>query len=424
MENKAFDRRTFMRGAAVTAGVVAFGSTLAACAPTDGGASAGAHIDLWGWAPPELSKLPSCYEAAADRWIADGEGRSFKYVLTENAQYNAKFRTALLSGKPPQIATINADVVGAMVESGQISDITDVISKLPKLNQKMVDRYSIDGKAYTYWPDVQAEAVIYNKTIFDELGLEVPTTLDDLIKLAAPIRAAGYEPLCVGLAETWIGADMWFQGLAYSDPTDGMLAQAEAGEIKWTADGFLEAGKYLEKIAASDLLISGYSSLGGVDGYQVFGTGKAAMIYPGAVWSYGAVADIANGSFEMGVFELPPIDGGQKPRAIGSPSSMFIFPAEAENQAAAFELLGYMADPEGQASIAEAGYIPGVAGTPPPANPPFDLFPEFLRIQEDAASRVIFVPEVMTALTEAVSGLWSGTTSAQDVVDAMQAAAG
>ena len=419
------ERRSALRSVGAIAVAGALVASLVSCStdseePTS---DASGHVRLWSWVPPDVSEQPAAYQASADRWIEAGEGRSYEYVLQDAGQYNALLRTALLSGEPPEIANVNSDSIAAMVDSGQLTDITDFVATLPALDSVMFERYKLDGRVYSYWVDVQAEGVLYNKTLFEELGLEIPTTLAEMAALSAPLRAAGVEPLLIPLAETWIGADLWFQGLAYSDASDTALARAEAGEIPWTSPEFVGAGEYLEAIAESGMLIDAATSIGALDGYQLFATGEAAMFYPGAWWSHGAIEPIVDGEWEIDVFALPPIEAGVTPRAIGSPASTFVFPSEAENQEAAFELVRFMASPEGQNEFAIRGSVPGVAGSPSPDPAPFNAYPGLLALQENAASRVIFIADVMAALTTAAEGIWRDSIDAAGIAAAMQDAA-
>ncbi len=384
----------------------------------------GQAVTMWSWVPPDTSKLPAVYEANGNRWAAAGTGRSFKYVVVDYGQYPTKLKTSMVAGDPPGLVNVNMDQVGAFAGSGQVTDLTEIAKQLPALNEKMVKRYLIDGKQYVYWTDVNAQGVLYNKTVFDKLGLAAPTTMAEFAALADPLRKAGYEPLTLGFGsgQAWESADIWFQGMAYSDPTDTLITQAEAGSIAWNSPAFLEAAQYLPLLRDSGLPAKGYMSQSGLGQYQMFGTQKAAMIYPGAVWSYDAVDRINNGSFEYGYFEMPPVDAGVAPRSTGGPSTCLIIPSASKTPEGAMGVLAAMSDPTGQQSFGENGFVPSVVGTPPPAKLPYALFPAFVKTQENAATRSILNPKVTAAQQEQITALFNGHATPQDVVDAMQAA--
>jgi ABC-type glycerol-3-phosphate transport system substrate-binding protein len=375
------------------------------------------------WVPENLSGEAQAIVATGKRWKAAGAGRNFKYTAVDYGSYNTKLHTSLLSGQPPEVAAVNMDQVGTYVKSGQVADLTDWAKKQPKLDQKMVERYMVDGKQYVWWPTVNAQGVMYNKTVFDKLGLTAPKTMDELATVSAELRKAGYPTMASNLKDTWVCGDFWFQGMAYEDASDTLIPKAERGEAKWNGSEFLAAAKYIEKLRDANVFIDGALSISGADAYPIFATQKATMIYPGAVWSYSAIATLVKGEFEIGVFELPPLDSSITPRATGGPSTAVVFPSAAKNTQGALDFGSFLASPSGQKKFAELGSIPAVVDTEPLAKPPYALFAEFESLQKNAATRSILVPPVALALENAAASLLAGQTSAQDVVDAMQAAA-
>ena len=56
------------------------------------------------------------------------------------------------------------------------------------------------------WPP----SVIYNKEIFAEHGIEVPTTWDELIAACETLKAAGVTPFYATFKEPWTIGQGWF----------------------------------------------------------------------------------------------------------------------------------------------------------------------------------------------------------------------
>ncbi len=46
--------------------------------------------------------------------------------------------------------------------------------------------------------------MIYNKAIFDEVGIEMPKTIDEVEAACEKLQAAGYQPFTTGFAEWWV----------------------------------------------------------------------------------------------------------------------------------------------------------------------------------------------------------------------------
>lgn len=460
--SEGVDRRTVLRGAIAGLGAAALGGLAAACggsnpssgassstagstssgdASTGGGSSTasvtssatpkslmdggdGQAVTMWSWVASDISKLPSIWEGCGKRWVGAGSGRNFKYVVVDYGQYETKVKSALAAGDPPGLFAVNMNQVGAFASSGQLMDLTDIVKQLPPLNEKMVQRYLVDGKQYVYWPDVNAQGILYNKTIFDKLGLAPPTTMKEFAALADPIRKAGYEPLAsaFGPGNAFLFGDVFFQGMAYADPTDTMIPKAEQGAVAWNSPEFVAAAEYMPLLRDSGLLAKGVMSMSGMDVAQMMGTQKVAMMYPGAVWSYGMIDPINNGAWEYGYFEMPPSEAGVAPRSTGGPSTCLVVPSATKTAEGALGVLAAMSDPAGQQSFAENGFIPGVRGTVLPAKLPYPLFPAFVKTQENAATRTILNPKVQAALEDRGTALFNKHAEPKDLVDAMQAA--
>lgn len=66
------------------------------------------------------------------------------------------------------------------------------------------DNWEHDGKQYAYTQGVIAEGLIYNKRVFTAAKIaNVPTTLDELLAVAATLKAAGKVPIAMNLGAAW-----------------------------------------------------------------------------------------------------------------------------------------------------------------------------------------------------------------------------
>lgn len=79
--------------------------------------------------------------------------------------------------------------------------------------------------------------VVYNKGIFEELGLEFPQTVEELTAACEKISEAGYKPFTTGFSEWWVFKHVWQHYLAAAatnaDTTVAeLVAKFESGEAK------------------------------------------------------------------------------------------------------------------------------------------------------------------------------------------------
>ncbi|MBQ1490346.1 MAG: extracellular solute-binding protein [Blautia sp.] len=79
--------------------------------------------------------------------------------------------------------------------------------------------------------------LVYNKGIFDEVGIPVPETVDDLTAACEAISAAGYTPFTTGYAEWWVFKHIFQHYLAAAADGAGttvaeLVQSFEKGEVK------------------------------------------------------------------------------------------------------------------------------------------------------------------------------------------------
>jgi ABC-type glycerol-3-phosphate transport system substrate-binding protein len=111
-----------------------------------------------------------------------------------------------------------------------------------------MDSLKVDGTTYAIPMDVNTLTIAYNKDVFEELGLEVPSTHDELLALAKPLRAAGLQPLAIGLKDQWPAGDVWFAHMAYTDDSGQAIRQAESGGTSWDSEPFLRAAQTADRL--------------------------------------------------------------------------------------------------------------------------------------------------------------------------------
>lgn len=58
----------------------------------------------------------------------------------------------------------------------------------------MTDVLNIDGRIYGIPAEIQANGIWYNKALFDQCGLEIPETYDELLNCCKVLRENGITP--------------------------------------------------------------------------------------------------------------------------------------------------------------------------------------------------------------------------------------
>ena len=171
-----------------------------------------------------------------------------------------------------------------------------------------------DGKMYTLPMSKSTEVLYYNKTFFNQYGLKVPTTWDEMWQVCAQIKAM--DPSCIPLG--YDDEANWFITMCKQMDTDyisakdgGQFLFDNAGNRAWMKE---LRGYYQQGLFTTQDLFGSYTSelLTGSYGYMSIGS------------SGGASYNQAPGNeFEVGVAPVPQMDPAD-PKAVSQGPNLCI----------------------------------------------------------------------------------------------------
>ena len=197
----------------------------------------------------------------------------------------------------------------------------------------------IDGKIYGMPFNKSTEVIWYNKTLFEELGLKVPTTFEEFAEVAKTITekkgivGAGFDSL-----NNFYTTYLKNKGVDFNKDTD--VTGKESVEA---------ANYYLEGIK------EGYFRIAGTDMYLSGPFANETLgMYVGSNAGESFVKQGVGDKFEVGVAAYP------AETAMQQGTDLYVFNnASAEQKTAAFEYLKFLSSTENQITWGiETGYIP------------------------------------------------------------------
>ena len=207
----------------------------------------------------------------------------------------------------------------------------------------------------------------YNKAIFDEVGIELPKTLDEVEAACEKLKDAGYQPFTTGYAEWWVFKHVMqhFEDAAAANAgisTAELIASLEKGEKKISDypelyDNFFRFIDLTVKYGDAKPLETA------LDGeLSSFGTGKAAMVVGQGAW---IEADLLSIDPELQIgFGGYPVTGDAKQSQVigGADQALRINKDSAQLQATLDFVNWWYTSDYGQA------WFTDVAGVVPPVN--------------------------------------------------------
>lgn len=124
--------------------------------------------------------------------------------------------------------------------------------------------------------------IMYNKKVYEKLGLQVPTTWSDFISNSEKIKAAGITPIIQSYGDTWTSQLFVLADYANVNAADSNWADdytANKPNAKYSKEPALAGFTHTQEIFDKGLTNKDYASLTNVNALKMLATGEGAQ-YP------------------------------------------------------------------------------------------------------------------------------------------------
>ena len=301
------------------------------------------------WAETNADRDPVFQAKLVDAFNASQN--EIELVMEFKEGLNDILRTAMLSGEGPDIVeTPGPSYVKEYQEAGLLTSMEGYSQQFGWEDKLLPWSYQagvFDGEFYSAPKTFESMIMLYNKTLFEENGWSVPTTLSEYEATAAKIKAAGMNVFAYG-STGWQPTHEHLAGMylnSYAGPDN--VYKALIGEKEWTDPEFTGAIELLRKHMVDDGYWSGslenYYALGWDDFHAMFASRGAAMMTIGT-WTFGATtAGFADISDEWDWAPFPVLrDGGDDPSYLLALGTTMSINGSSENPDAAAEVLNFV----------------------------------------------------------------------------------
>ncbi|MGI5187918.1 ABC transporter substrate-binding protein [Promicromonospora sp. CA-289599] len=281
----------------------------------------------------------------------------------EQIQKNAKI--VLTGDDVPDVMEFNKGnaTAGQLAAQGLLTPLTDAATERgwdEKLTGSLATTATYDeqgrmGSGEWYGVPNYGEfvGVYYNKDMFAEHGLEVPTNLDELEDVLAAFEEEGITPLAEAGAEYPLG-QLWYElVLAYGDRALVDDYQLFANDVDFHNDAMTQATEKLDEWIEKGYIASDSAALTAEDMGVSFIDGTYPLMVSGSWW-FGRLATEVEA--DWGQFNFP-----GNTLHTGSSGNLWVVPANADSPSLAEEFIDITLRPEVQNVLAAEGGLP-VAG--------------------------------------------------------------
>jgi raffinose/stachyose/melibiose transport system substrate-binding protein len=203
-------------------------------------------------------------------------------------------------------------------------------------------------------------AILYNKKIYADLGLEVPRTWDAFMQNNAAIKAAGIDPVIQTYGDTYTSQLFVlgdFHNVASAEPD--FAERYTAGQAKFaTSPAALKGWQHLQELHDLGYYNEDFPTAKMEEGMRKLGEAEGAH-YPMLTNGIPALAQASpEGAKEIGIFPIPGDDPAKNGLTVWSPDGVYIpKTTEGEKLDAAKKLVAFIASPAG-CDAQSAGAMP------------------------------------------------------------------
>lgn len=286
---------------------------------------------------------------------AEGKNIRAEFTLVPYEEQSSKFLTALAAGKAPDVYAID-DILGPyFANQGAWLDITDKVNSLAfksDLLPGMLYLGEWKGRQYLVpWAN-DCAALIYNKRLLSDFGLQPPTTWREMLAAAKKITDSGKT---YGITFSGANAGMtMFTWLPFAWMNGAELISKDAKKASFDSSKAVEALQFWVDLAK--YAPKGAPSYEYADYYNGFTTGKVAMIFGGS-WHVMSIANDAP-DLDFGIVPFPvPKKGGKTSTFMGGDN--IAIAAQSKNPEAAWEFVTFVLGEQVQSNIhAKNGSVP------------------------------------------------------------------
>lgn len=338
------------------------GCTMPAAAPAAApAAEEGAPVTITIWMDGDPGTV-NVFTRLADTYMQEHPNVKIEATFIGSTLFSPTLLPALNAGTGPDIFAggTGPGQPAAIIEAGHAVALNRYYCEYgwdEIIPDWVVTQTSSDGKLWAVGDSVETTLVFYNRQIFADNGIEVPTTWEAFVAAVETLKAAGYEiPVALGGANQW-PISHWQTMLWGRYATPAGVDNVMYGDGKWTDEPFVRATARLKEMGDAGYFGANPLAVDYNDVMAQFWRGEVPMTFTGT-WVIGdAVAAVGtDGLANFGVFQMPPLEPDQKVYPTESIGTGWYITASSANPDVAADILNYVFfRPEGRLALLESG---------------------------------------------------------------------
>ncbi len=300
----------------------------------------------------QSDEVPRAFdEKIVAQWNEANPDMQVQHSTVNHEDFKQAIRAYLVAEPAPDVLTWFAgNRARFFIDKGLILPISDVWESegwndsYPKGFRALSE---VDGEAYFLPISYYWWAVYYRPSIFEEVGLDIPTTWDEYLNACDVLNDAGYIPITIGTKFRWTAA-AWFDYLNMRTNGPQFHLDLMLGTESYTDDRVKETMMHWNELFERNCFIEDPAAYSWQEAVDPLAQGEAAMYLMGQFIQDSFPDELQD---DLDFFQFPMIN--DVPIGEDAPTDGFFLANSAANPEGAKAFLAYLGSAEVQQQAAE-----------------------------------------------------------------------
>lgn len=251
-----------------------------------------------------------------DQYMKENPNVKIEIEALDDESYKTKFKAYASGSDMPDLVSAwgQPSFLDEVIDAGLLAELNPSDYKDYGFINGALDGFSKNGKLYGLARNTDVMSFYYNKALFEQYGVTVPKTYDELLAAVEKFKAAGLIPVSMDGSDKWplsIYITSLFQQFDGATASADMQASIKDGD--YTNEAWLKVLDLYKKTVDAGMFQTGFETTDYATSMNLFTNGQSVMYYMGS-WEMSMATnenipeDIRK---NIGVFSMPTVTGGK-----------------------------------------------------------------------------------------------------------------
>lgn len=299
----------------------------------------------------DTAQAGNTYVEAVEEFKKANPDINVELDFIQNANYTAGVKTRLLGGEPMDVFdTWSPSLFSEFRKLGKNIYLNlNGSSFLKDFHPNTLEPVTVNGKVYGVPELIHSCGLLYNKTMFDKLGIKVPQNWKEFLAVCETLKKNNIIPVAMD-GEWWVPQFFWSSIVIENGGDTAFTAKLEKGAVKITDPIFVNAVKKNKELIDKGYIPKDWAGMKHEQAKDLIGQSKAGMLITGT-WDIPSVIE-RDKNMDLDFMIVPGNDSG-KPIPNINVGCYRVITAKTKYPAAAKKFVAFMNGRENQMRMAK-----------------------------------------------------------------------